>query len=130
MNSLNPVAKGILGIQFLFVAFGAVVLVPLLVGLNPSTALFSAGVGPLIFHFLTKGKVPIFLGSSVAFIAPIIKSTELYGMAGTLFGLLGVGLVYGLMSFLIKFRGIDFIKKLFPPVVIGPVIILIGISFA
>lgn len=130
MNSLNPVAKGILGIQFLFVAFGAVVLVPLLVGLNPSTALFSAGVGTLIFHLITKGKVPIFLGSSFAFIAPIIKSTELYGMAGTLFGLLGVGLVYGLMSFLIKFRGIDFIKKLFPPVVIGPVIILIGISLA
>ncbi|MEG1616231.1 MAG: uracil-xanthine permease family protein [Bacteroidales bacterium] len=130
MNSLNPVAKTLLGVQFLFVAFGAVVLVPLLVGLNPSTALFSAGVGTLVFHLVTKGKVPIFLGSSFAFIAPIVKSTELYGMPGTLFGLLGVGLVYGIMSFLIKFRGTDFIKKLFPPVVIGPVIILIGLSLA
>lgn len=130
MNTLNPVAKTILGIQFLFVAFGSVVLVPLLVGLNPSTALFSAGIGTLIFHLITKGKVPIFLGSSFAFIAPIIKSTELYGMSGTLFGLLGVGLVYFLMSFLIKWRGISFIKRLFPPVVIGPVIILIGLSLA
>ena len=130
MNSLNPVSKTILGVQFLFVAFGAVVLVPLLVGLNPSTALFSAGVGTLIFHLITKGKVPIFLGSSFAFIAPIAKSAELYGMPGTLFGLLGVGLVYFAMSFLIKWRGIKVIKKLFPPVVIGPVIILIGLSLA
>jgi uracil permease len=130
MNSLNPVSKTILGVQFLFVAFGAVVLVPLLVGLNPSTALFSAGVGTLIFHLITKGKVPIFLGSSFAFIAPIVKSSELYGMPGTLFGLIGVGLVYFLVSFLIKWRGISFIKRLFPPVVIGPVIILIGLSLA
>jgi uracil permease len=130
MNSLNPVSKTILGVQFLFVAFGAVVLVPLLVGLNPSTALFSAGVGTLIFHLITKGKVPIFLGSSFAFIAPIVKSSELYGMPGTLFGLIGVGLVYFLVSFLIKWRGISLIKRLFPPVVIGPVIILIGLSLA
>ena len=130
MNSLNPVSKTILGVQFLFVAFGAVVLVPLLVGLNPSTALFSAGVGTLIFHLITKGKVPIFLGSSFAFIAPIVKSSELYGMPGTMFGLLGVGLVYFLVSFLIKWRGIKLVKKLFPPVVIGPVIILIGLSLA
>lgn len=118
------------GVQFLFVAFGATVLVPLLVGLDPSTALFTAGVGTLIFHLVTKGIVPIFLGSSFAFIAPIVKATELYGLAGTLSGLVAVGLVYFLMSALVKWQGIRLIKRLFPPVVIGPVIMLIGLSLA
>ena len=81
-NNLTPLRKGVVGVQFLFVAFGATVLVPLLVGLDPSTALFTAGIGTLIFHAVTRGKVPIFLGSSFAFIAPIIKATELYGLAG------------------------------------------------
>lgn len=129
-NNLTPLRKGIVGVQFLFVAFGATVLVPLLVGLDPSTALFTAGIGTLIFHLVTKGKVPIFLGSSFAFIAPIIKSTELYGLAGTLSGMAGVALVYFVMSALVKWQGSRIIDKLFPPVVIGPVIILIGISLA
>ena len=129
-NNLTPLRKGIVGVQFLFVAFGATVLVPLLVGLDPSTALFTAGIGTLIFHLVTKGKVPIFLGSSFAFIAPIIKSTELYGLAGTLSGMAGVALVYFVMSALVKWQGNRIIDKLFPPVVIGPVIILIGISLA
>lgn len=127
---LNPFQKTIVGVQFLFVAFGATVLVPLLVGLDPSTALFTAGLGTLIFHLVTKGKVPVFLGSSFAFVAPIIKATELYGLAGTLSGFVAVGAVYGLMSLLIKWRGIGFIHRLFPPVVVGPVIILIGLSLA
>lgn len=122
--------KTIVGVQFLFVAFGATVLVPLLVGLDPSTALFTAGVGTLIFHLVTKGSVPIFLGSSFAFIAPIVKATELYGLAGTLSGLVAVGLVYFLMSALVKWQGINLIKRLFPPIVIGPVIMLIGLSLA
>lgn len=105
-------------------------LVPLLVGLDPSTALFTAGIGTLIFHLVSKGKVPIFLGSSFAFIAPIIKSTELYGMAGTLSGMVGVALVYFVMSALVKWQGSKLIERLFPPVVVGPVIILIGISLA
>lgn len=129
-NNLTPLRKGIVGVQFLFVAFGATVLVPLLVGLDPSTALFTAGIGTLIFHLVTKGKVPIFLGSSFAFITPIIKSTELYGLAGTLSGMAGVALVYFVMSALVKWQGSRIIDKLFPPVVIGPVIILIGISLA
>ena len=111
-------------------AFGATVLVPLLVGLDPSVALFTAGVGTLIFHLVTKGKVPIFLGSSFAFIAPIIKATELYGLPGTLSGLVAVGAVYGLMSMLVRWRGVGFISRLFPPVVVGPVIMLIGLSLA
>lgn len=129
-KQLTPFYKSVVGVQFLFVAFGATVLVPLLVGLDPSTALFTAGVGTLIFHLVTKGQVPIFLGSSFAFIAPIIKATELYGLAGTLSGMAAVGLVYFIMSALVKWQGIKLIKKLFPPVVIGPVIMLIGLSLA
>ena len=129
-KKLGPVQKTIVGVQFLFVAFGATVLVPLLVGMDPSVALFTAGVGTLIFHLVTKGKVPIFLGSSFAFIAPIIKATELYGLPGTLFGLVAVGAVYGIMSALIRFRGVSFIARMFPPVVVGPVIMLIGLSLA
>ena len=127
---MNTVQKTIVGAQFLFVAFGATVLVPLLVGLDPSVALFTAGMGTLIFHAVTKGKVPIFLGSSFAFIAPIIKATELYGLPGALFGIIGVGLVYGIMSLLIRLRGVGFIARLFPPIVVGPVIMLIGLSLA
>ena len=129
-NHLSAFQKGVIGVQFLFVAVGSTVLVPLLVGLDPSTALLTAGIGTLIFHLVTKGIVPIFLGSSFAFIAPIIKASELYGMAGALSGMVAVGAVYGLMSLLVKLRGTDFIKKLFPPIVIGPVIILIGLSLA
>ena len=129
-KKLGPVQKTIVGVQFLFVAFGATVLVPLLVGMDPSVALFTAGIGTLIFHMVTKGKVPIFLGSSFAFIAPIIKATELYGLPGTLFGLVAVGAVYGVMSALVRFRGVGFIARLFPPVVVGPVIMLIGLSLA
>ena len=129
-KQLSHGQKTIVGVQFLFVAFGATVLVPLLVGLDPSTALFTAGVGTLIFHLVTKGIVPIFLGSSFAFIAPIVKATELYGLAGTLSGLVAVGLVYFLMGALVRWQGIKLIKRLFPPVVIGPVIMLIGLSLA
>ena len=129
-STLSPIQKTIVGAQFLFVAFGATVLVPLLVGLDPSVALFTAGVGTLIFHAVTKGKVPIFLGSSFAFIAPIIKATELYGLPGTLAGLVAVGAVYGVMSTLVRLRGVGFISRLFPPVVVGPVIMLIGLSLA
>lgn len=129
-SRLNPIHKTIVGVQFLFVAFGATVLVPLLVGMDPSVALFTAGIGTLVFHFITKGKVPIFLGSSFAFIAPILKATELYGLPGALSGLVAVGAVYGIMSGLVRFRGVGFITRLFPPIVVGPVIMLIGLSLA
>ena len=114
----------------MFVAFGSTVLVPLLVGFDPAIALLAAGLGTLLFHAVTGGKVPIYLGSSFAFIAPSIKATELYGMAGIFCGLVAVGMVYILMSFLVNLFGVNFIKKLFPPIVIGPVIILIGLSLA
>ncbi len=129
-TNLSPFKRTIVGVQFLFVAFGATVLVPLLVGLDPATALFTAGIGTFIFHLTTKGKVPIFLGSSFAFIAPIIKASEQWGMPGTLAGIIGVSLVYFVMSLLIRLQGRKFLNRLFPPVVIGPVIILIGLSLS
>jgi uracil permease len=124
------VKNTVLGVQFLFVAFGATVLVPLLVGIDPAVALFTAGIGTLIFHLITKGQIPIFLGSSFAFIAPIIEATKLFGWPGTLSGIIAVGLVYGVVSMLVKARGIKFIEQLFPAVVVGPVIMIIGLSLA
>ncbi|MBQ3978112.1 MAG: uracil permease [Bacteroidales bacterium] len=129
-QTLSPLKRTIVGVQFMFVAFGSTVLVPLLVGFDPAIALLAAGLGTLLFHGVTGGKVPIYLGSSFAFIAPIVKATELYGMPGMFCGLVAVGVVYLLMSLLVKLFGISFIKKLFPPIVIGPVIILIGLSLA
>ncbi|MCE2616358.1 MAG: uracil-xanthine permease family protein [Phocaeicola sp.] len=130
VENLSPLRKGIVGVQFLFVAFGSTVLVPLLVGLDPATALFSAGIGTFIFHLVTKGKVPIFLGSSFAFIAPIIEASKLWGMSGTLAGIIGVSLVYFIMSALVKWQGKKLLDRVFPPVVIGPVIILIGLTLS
>ena len=129
-NELTATRKTIVGVQFLFVAFGSTVLVPLLVGLDPATALFTAGIGTFIFHLVTKGQVPIFLGSSFAFIAPIISASKQWGMPGTIAGIAGVALVYFVMSALIKWQGRKLLDRLFPPVVIGPVIILIGLSLS
>ncbi len=132
MNTENLSAgkKTIVGIQFLFVAFGATVLVPLLIGIDPATALFTAGLGTFLFHFVTKGKVPIFLGSSFAFIAPIIAATKQWGLPGTLAGLTSVSLVYFIVSALVRWQGKRLLDRLFPPIVIGPVIILIGLSLS
>ena len=130
MESLTPARKTVVGVQFLFVAFGSTVLVPLLVGLDPATALFTAGIGTLLFHLVTKGMVPIFLGSSFAFIAPIISASDQWGMPGTIAAIAGVALVYFLMSALIKWQGRKLLERFFPPVVIGPVIILIGLSLS
>ncbi|MDX8338474.1 uracil-xanthine permease family protein [Draconibacterium sp. IB214405] len=124
------VKNTVLGVQFLFVAFGATVLVPLLVGIDPAVALFTAGIGTLLFHLITKRQVPVFLGSSFAFIAPIVEATKLYGWPGTLSGIIAVGVVYGVVSALVKLRGITFVERLFPSVVVGPIILLIGLSLA
>ena len=127
---LSPIRKTIVGVQFLFVAFGATVLVPLLVGLDPATALFTAGLGTFIFHLVTKGKVPIFLGSSFAFIAPIIAASKQWGYAWDTGRHSGCISGYFVMSALIKWQGKKLLDRLFPPVVIGPVIILIGLSLS
>lgn len=130
IKNISLFKKIILGIQMLCVAFGAVVLVPLLVGIDPSIALFTAGCGTLIFHMITKKKVPIFLGSSFVFIAPVIKAIELYGYSGALSGIMAVGVTYMLVSLIVRQKGIEFIQKIFPAVVIGPVIMIIGLALA
>ncbi len=118
----------IVGLQFLFVAFGALVLVPILTGLNPNVALFTAGLGTLIFQLVTRKSVPpVFLASSFAFIAPIIYGVKTWGVAGTMSGLVAAGLFYAFLSLLIHLRGSNFIHKMLPPVVTGPVIMTIGL---
>lgn len=126
-----PVFQQILaGSQMLFVAFGALVLMPLITGLDPNVALFTAGIGTLLFHLVTKGQVPIFLASSFAFIAPIAYGVQMWGIAGTMSGLFAAGLVYMLMSSAVKLKGVGFIHRLLPPVVVGPVIMVIGLGIA
>jgi len=118
------------GAQILFVAFGATVLVPLLTGLNPSLALLGAGVGTLLFQLCTKRQVPIYLGSSFAFIAPVIYSVQTWGMPATLGALASASFFYYVAAGLVKWRGVDFIHRLLPPVVIGPVVMVIGLGLA
>ncbi|KLN66093.1 MULTISPECIES: uracil-xanthine permease family protein [Vibrio] len=122
--------NAIQGAQMLFVAFGALVLVPLLTGLDPSVALFGAGVGTLLFQFVTRRSVPIFLASSFAFIAPILYGVQTWGVPATMGGLMAAGFVYVAMGALIKVRGVEIIHKLLPPVVVGPVIMVIGLGLA
>ncbi|GAB3479063.1 uracil-xanthine permease family protein [Marinomonas epiphytica] len=122
--------NAILGVQMLFVAFGALVLVPLLTGLDPSVALFGAGIGTLLFQFITRRTVPIFLASSFAFIAPIIYGVQTWGIASTMGGLMAAGFVYVLLGAFIKVKGAEFIHTLLPPVVIGPIIMIIGLGLA
>lgn len=120
----------LLGAQMLFVAFGALVLVPILTGLDSNVALFTAGVGTLVFQIITKGKVPVFLASSFAFIGPIIYGVQQWGLSGVLCGLVAAGLFYVALSILIRIRGARFLTTLFPPVVTGPVIMVIGLILA
>ncbi|GLT16703.1 uracil permease [Vibrio zhanjiangensis] len=122
--------NAIQGAQMLFVAFGALVLVPLLTGLDPSVALFGAGLGTLLFQFITRRTVPIFLASSFAFIAPILYGVQAWGIPSTMGGLMAAGLVYVILGVFIKVRGVEFIHRLLPPVVVGPVIMVIGLGLA
>ncbi|MEH6671236.1 uracil-xanthine permease family protein [Halopseudomonas sp.] len=118
------------GSQMLFVAFGALVLMPLITGMDPNVALFTAGLGTLMFQFTTQRQVPVFLASSFAFIAPILYSNQTWGLAATLGGLLAAGVMYMLLSLLVHLRGPGFIRRLLPPVVVGPVIMVIGLGLA
>ncbi len=122
--------QAIAGSQMLLVAFGALVLMPLITGLDPNVALFTAGIGTLIFHIVTGGQIPIFLASSFAFIAPIIAAKGRFGLEETLGGLMAAGILYILLSAAVRARGTGFITRLLPPVVIGPVIMVIGLSLA
>lgn len=127
---MNQLKLAVSGAQILFVAFGAMVLVPLLTGLNPALALLGAGIGTLLFQITTKRKVPIFLGSSFAFIAPIIYAIGEWGLPSTMFGLFAAGFMYFVFAALIRWRGLAAVHRLLPPVVIGPVIMVIGLSVA
>ncbi|MFY9483373.1 MAG: uracil-xanthine permease family protein [Tissierellaceae bacterium] len=122
--------KTVLALQHLIAMFGATVLVPILTGFNPSVALFTAGMGTLIFHACTKGKVPAFLGSSFAFIPVILTVKEMYNgdLAYAQGGILIAGLIYVILSLFIRKIGVARIKKLLPASVIGPMIIVIGMS--
>jgi uracil permease len=118
------------GGQMLFVAFGALVLVPLLTGLNTNVALFTAGCGTLVFQLITRGRVPIFLASSFAFIAPIMFGVQQWGVPATLCGLVAAGFFYVILSFFIRWSGAGFLNHYLPPVVTGPVIMVIGLVLA
>lgn len=140
--------KAILGFQHLFAMFGATVLVPLLTGLNPAVAICCAGIGTLIFHLITKGKVPVFLGSSFAFIGVIIiVATQISGVDPSVegflaspayqaalpyvaIGIIGAGALYLILALVVKLIGVKRVMKVFPPVVTGPMIMVIGLTLA
>lgn len=126
-----PLGKWIpLSIQHVFAMFGATILVPILVGLSVSTALFTAGTGTLIYILLTKAKVPAFIGSSFAFISPLITISAAYGWPYAMGGAFCSGMMYALVAFIISRAGSGWIHRALPPVVIGSVIIVIGLNLA
>ncbi|WP_339731817.1 uracil-xanthine permease family protein [uncultured Pseudomonas sp.] len=122
--------QGISGAQMLFVAFGALVLMPLITGMDPNVALFTAGIGTLLFQLVTGRQVPVFLASSFAFIAPILAAKGEFGLPAVLSGIVASGLVYVLLSAVVRVKGAGFIDRLLPPVVIAPVIISIGLALS
>lgn len=120
----------LLGLQTLFIAIGALVLVPLLTGMDPSVALFTAGSGTLIFQMVTKGRVPVFLGSSFAFVPATIYGIQTWGLPETLCGLAAGSLAYFAIAALIKLKGQKIADRMLPPIVTGPIIICIGLILA
>lgn len=150
MESSNAIEKQgtgkllVLGIQHMFAMFGATVLVPLVTGMNPAVALFCAGVGTWIFHLITGRKVPVFLGSSFAFMGAIVAVASMYaggaepgteayilnGLPYATGGIIVAGVLYLLLALLVKIFGADTIRSFFPPIVTGPVIVTIGLMLA
>ena len=138
VNEKPKIAKWIvLAFQHVFAMFGATVLVPLLVNsaagtevLSTGVALLASGVGTLLYILCTKGKSPVYLGSSFAFISPMIVAYAAGGLGGTMTGVMIIGLIYMIVATIIHFTGKKWINKLLPPVVIGPMIMIIGLSLA
>jgi uracil permease len=129
IEDVPPLGRSIpLSFQHVFAMFGATILVPILTGLDPSVTLFCSGLGTLIFHLVNKGKVPAYLGSSFAFIAPIIAVSKTYGATGAFTGMIGAGLVYVIVFAIIAIVGLKWIARVLPPVVVGPVVMIIGLS--
>lgn len=120
----------LLGIQHVLAMFGATVLVPALTGLNPAVALFTAGVGTIIFHLVTGRKVPVFLGSSFAFIPVILLVGETYGLPYATGGIVIAGALYLVLAGLVMVFGVERVKSFFPPIVTGPMIMVIGLTLA
>ncbi len=131
-SSIGWNKKLVLGVQHVFAMFGATVLMPALTGMDPSVALLAAGIGTFIFHGVTGGMVPVFLGSSFAFIGAIkaVAGEDGSGLSAALGGVIAAGFVYVLMSLVVRFGGASLMKRLFPAVVTGPVIMVIGLSLA
>lgn len=128
-----PLSKMVpLGLQHMFAMFGATVLVPILTGLSPAVALFTSGLGTLTFILVTGGKVPAYLGSSFAFIAPLtfIVAAEQWGIPYAMGGVVVSGLVYAVVAGIISVAGVGWLHRVLPPIVIGPVIMVIGLGLA
>lgn len=138
INEMPPMKEAIiLAFQHLFAMFGATILVPILVNsaageevLTIPVALVTSGIGTLIYILCTKGKSPVYLGSSFAFITPIAAAYMKGGISGAMTGVMAVGLIYCLIALIIRFAGKDWLDKLLPPVVIGPMIMIIGLGLA
>ncbi|MGN1386364.1 MAG: solute carrier family 23 protein [Bacillus sp. (in: firmicutes)] len=126
----KPVQWLTLSLQHVFAMFGATVLVPFLVGLSPAVALVSSGLGTLAYLLITRGQIPAYLGSSFAFISPIILAKTMGGPEAVMFGCFLAGLVYGIVALIIKKAGVKWLMTILPPVVVGPVIIVIGLGLA
>ncbi|MCH4009092.1 MAG: NCS2 family nucleobase:cation symporter [Companilactobacillus sp.] len=120
----------LLSLQHLFSMFGATVLVPLLVGLDPSIALFSSGIGTILHILITKGRIPAYMSSSFSFIVPSIALMKTAGYAGVAQGTIAVGLVYLIVAAIVGIAGSDWIDRALPPIVVGPIVIVIGLSVA
>ena len=115
LSEMSLWRQALMGGQMLFVAFGALVLVPLLTGLDTNVAFFTAGIGTLIFQLITARQVPVLLASSFAFIAPMTFSIQSWGLAATMGGIMAAGLLYALLSVLVRLRGSGILYRLFPP---------------
>ena len=126
-----PLLKTIpLSLQHLFAMVGATILVPMLTNTSPSLALFCSGIGTLLYILCTKGRLPAYIGSSFAFIAPITVATAQYGKSAMLSGVIGAGVIYVITAAIIKVVGTKWIDKILPPVLVGAVVIVIGLGLA
>ena len=125
-----PATFLLLSLQHLFAMFGANVLVPILTGLDPSVALVTSGLGTLIYLAFTKWRLPAYLGSSFAFIGPIVAATQIGGTGGALVGACAAGAVYVAVALLIRAFGVRWLLAILPPIVVGPVIVVIGLGLA
>jgi len=119
-----------LSFQHLFAMVGATILVPILTGMSPSIALFCSGCGTLLYILCTKAKLPAYIGSSFAFIAPMMVASANYGPSAMLSGVIAAGMVYVVVAIIIKFCGIGWLNKALPPVVVGSIVIVIGLALA